>query len=350
MTLKDLEDYKVIWSEPFHTPYREYDIYSPGSPGTEGSALVAAFNLLELANLKKYGHYTQSAKALYQFIQICRLTELFFYTEVGYRELLGIFNKYLGMNDLSLPSLMSKQTAQLFWKKMQEPSWKDFQQEIYLATKKASAEIEEFFKEMEKTIKKRAAAVKESGHSDCTVAVDKEGNMAAIVHTINSSHYYGLGLTVDGVSVADSASFMQKSIENVRPGARFSLGCNQVIVLKKQKPFLATACIGAIHEATIQCVFNALDFNMDPQKAVEMPCILTPALNPSEYNKQTVGEGQFAEEILKAVRAMGQEIKVLSLEEQWHQLGGWVGIKIDQKTGKLKGGVQLDLNGVAAGY
>jgi gamma-glutamyltranspeptidase/glutathione hydrolase len=349
MTLKDLEDYKVLWSEPAHTTYRDYDIYSPGPPGTEGASLIAAFNLLELANLKKYGHYTQSAEALYQFIQISRLTGLFLDTELGYRDLLDIFNKYFGMNDFSHQPLTSKQTARLFWKKMQEPSWKDFQREVYLASKKGSAEAEKFFEEMEKVIKKKAAAQKESGHSDCVAAVDKEGNMAAIVHTINCQ-YYGFGLTVDGVSVADTGSFVQAFIADVGPGARLSLGGNQVIVLKKQKPFLATSCIGSIHEATIQCVFNVLDFDMNPQKAVEMPCFLTPAFHPSEYNKQTVGEGRFAEEILAAVRAMGQEIKVLPAEKQWLQLGGWVGIKIDPKTGKLKGGVPLVVNGVALGY
>jgi hypothetical protein len=47
---------------------------------------------------------------------------------------------------------------------------------------------------------------------------------------------------------------------------------------------------------------------------------------------------------------MGQEIQVLPTEKLWLQLGGWVGIKIDPETGKLKGGAPLDINGVAAGY
>jgi gamma-glutamyltranspeptidase len=37
-----------------------------------GASLIQAFNLLELADLRKYGHYTRSAEALYQFIQISR--------------------------------------------------------------------------------------------------------------------------------------------------------------------------------------------------------------------------------------------------------------------------------------
>ena len=77
---------------------------------------------------------------------------------------------------------------------------------------------------------------------------------------------------------------------------------------------------------------------------------MTPALNPGENNKQTVGEGQFPDEILEALRAMGQEIKVLPSEKQWLQTGAWVGIKIDPKTGKCTGGVPLMLNGVALGY
>jgi hypothetical protein len=42
---------------------------------------------------------------------------------------------------------------------------------------------------------------------------------------------------------------------------------------------------------------------------------MTLAMHPAENNKQTVGEGQFPDEILEALRAMGQEIKVLPSEE-----------------------------------
>lgn len=349
MTLKDLENYRVKWTEPVHTSYRDYDLYSPGPPGTEGASMLAAFNLLELANLKQYGHYTRSAKALYQFIQISRLTGLFLDTELGYRDLLDTLNKYFSMNDFSHQPLISKETARVFWKRMQEPSWKYFQETVYSTSKDISPAAKEFFKDLEQVRKKKVSAQENSRHSDSVVAVDKEGNMAAIVHSINCQ-YYGFGLTVDGVSVANTGSFVQSFIEDVGPGSRLALGGNQVIVLKKQKPLLVTSCIGAIHEAVMQCVYNVLDFDMDPQEAVEMPCFLSPALHPSESNNQVVGEGHFAEDILKAVRAMGQALKVLPAESLWPQLGGWAGIKIDPKTGKLKGGVTLYLNGVSAGY
>jgi gamma-glutamyltranspeptidase/glutathione hydrolase len=350
MTLKDLEDYKVTWSEPAHTTYRGYDIYSMGAPGFAGVSMIGAFNLLELADLEKSSHYTRSAKALYQFIRISRVCGLYYNLAMGRKGLGKIFSKYISMKDFSRQSLMSKKTAKMIWKKMQGSSWKDFQQEVYLALKKGSPGDEEFIKDIERTIKKKNEAREASGHSDCVVAIDKEGNMAAVVHSINSQ-YFGFGLTVDGVSVADTGSYMKEIIALVGPGKRLIDSTNQVIVLKKGKPFLATSCIGGgLYEATLQCVVNVLDYNMDPQTAVETPYFMTPALHPDENNKQTVGEGQFPDEILEALRAMGQEIKVLSSEEQWLQTGGWVGIKIDPKTGKCKGGVPLWLNGVAAGY
>lgn len=354
ITLKDLEDYRVIWSEPSYVRYREYDIYSMGPPGMEGVALLGGFNLLEHADLKQYGHYSRSAKALYQYIQISRLTGLFLDFDLESGILHEVFHKYFGMNDYSRRFLTDKQTISLVWGKMRRPSWKDFQREICATLGKYAAEAEEYFKELEKTIEKRAAAQKKQRqkkqrHSDCVVAVDEEGNIAAVVHSINAQ-YYGLGLTVDGVTIADTGSFVQGVIDKVGPGSRLPLGGNPVIALKEKKPFLATSCIGSIHEATSQCVLNVLDYNMEPQEAAEMPLFFTPALLPSECNKQTVGEGSFAPPILDAVRAMGQEIKVLPKEKQWIQVGGWVGLRIDPKTGKLTGGVSMILNGVAVGY
>ncbi len=351
ITLKDLEDYKVLWSEPAHTTYREYEIFSLGAPCYDGAAVIGAFNLLELADLDKFGHYTRSAKALYQFIQISRVSQLFYYLGSGYRNLREIFTKYIPISDFSPRSWTSKQRAQLIWEKMQGPSWHRLNREIYLAMKESSAYDDEFLKDIEKTRKKKIEAQKKPASSDCVVAVDENGNMAAIVHTINSGGYFGFGLMVDGVSIASSGSLYQEFIVKIEAGAPLPIATNQVIVLKKGKPFLATSCIGdGLHEATLQCVYNVLDFNMDPKTAVETPYFMTPALDPAECDKQTVGEGQFAEEILKAVREMGQEIKVLPADKQWLQLGLWTGIKIDPKTGKLKGGAPFSVNGVAAGY
>lgn len=349
MTLKDLENYKIIWSEPSHTRYREYDIYSMGAPGIEGACLIGDFNLLECADIKKYGHYSRSGKALYQYIKINRLTGLFLDYNIETGALNKPFRKHFGDADFSRRFLTDKKRVAQLWKKMQEPSWKDFQRDVHLTFLKESAKVEEYYKNLEKIMKERAEAQKKQKHSDCVVAVDKEGNVAAVLHSINS-HYYGFGLTVDGVSISDSGSFLQDSIERSGPGARLTSCGNPSIVLKDKKPFLATSCIGSIHEATSQCILNVLDYGKDPQEAADMPLFYTPGLLPAERNKQTVGEGSFSKEVIEEVRALGQDIKILPPEKIWLQIGGWVGIKIDPKTGKLTGGVTKVLNGIADGY
>jgi gamma-glutamyltranspeptidase len=50
ITLKDLDDYKVLWSEPAHTTYREYDIFSLGA---HGYGSVVSIGALLIRRLKK---------------------------------------------------------------------------------------------------------------------------------------------------------------------------------------------------------------------------------------------------------------------------------------------------------
>jgi hypothetical protein len=64
----------------------------------------------------------------------------------------------------------------------------------------------------------------------------------------------------------------------------------------------------------------------------------------------TLAEGDFAEKLVEAVIAKGQDIKLLSKKESYAQLGYWVAIQIDQKTGKRVGLAPPVGNGCVAGY
>ena len=72
ITLDDMAAYEVIWSEPVHTTYHGYDVYGPGLPDHGGVNTIEAFNLLEVADLGQYGHYSTSPEALFWFMQIAR--------------------------------------------------------------------------------------------------------------------------------------------------------------------------------------------------------------------------------------------------------------------------------------
>jgi len=340
MTFGDLENYEVLWSEALPAKYGDYEVYSMALPNYGGLAVIESFNLLDIANLAQHGHYASSPEALYWFIQIVRVNGYLGPSESGPAFGLPIaseiIQKYFPEGDISLESRTRKETAELVWDKMNKPEWENLKDEVLEWSIKETAHI---WEGLERDLKRPR-------HSACIAAIDQWGNFCAIVHSINTINWGTTGIFVDGISIPDSACFQQPIIKEVGPGVRLPDPQNPTIVLKEGKPVLACSSIGiGLNEVTIQSILNVIDFDMDPQAAVDAPQFLRPPWSPYEFEKQCVAAGVFSEEILEAVKKMGQDFKISS-----EGIGYWVGVKIEQKTGKLQGGVSPQLNGLAEGY
>jgi gamma-glutamyltranspeptidase/glutathione hydrolase len=201
---------------------------------------------------------------------------------------------------------------------------------------------------------------KSDNHSAGVVAVDGEGNVAAVLHSINSSGLWGsTGIFVDGVSIPDSAAVQQSQIARIKPGDRLPETTNPVIVLKNDKPYLASSCTGmALHQATMSNLVNVLDFGMDLKKSIDTPNFLGPFFGMSVDGKppapqlymELLAEGEFDENLVKAVVAKGQSIKLLPKAQTRSLSGYWVAIQIDPKTGKRVGVAPPLVNGDVVGY
>jgi len=344
VTMQDLQNYEVIWSEPSHTAYRDYDVYSLGIPSYGGVNTLEALNLYEEADLPRFGHYTESADALYWFIQISQVAGFTGPSDLSLHDPNEIMRKHMPDMKFSDEYRLSEESAERIWRLMQSPQWKMMKQEAYEEAMKDTGAIEGIIKSFQRPKKKHDEFKKKTGHSAAVVAVDEKGNIAAVVHTINSG-LWGSGIMVDGISVADAASFQQKLIKKHGPSARLPDPTHPHIILKNGTPYLGGSSIGfGLHEGTLQCLTNVLDFGMNPRAAVEKPQFGTPEWIPVESNMQTIGEGEFSEEILEGVIALGQLLKVNP------KPGYWIGITIDPKTGELRGGVSSKLNGLADGY
>src|SRR5262245_26549079 len=328
VTLADMKAYRPIWSEPLQTSYRGYQIYSLGLPSLGGVNTIEAFNLLEAADLKQSGHYTTSPEALYEFIRICR---------AGYFLSLfptDIIKTYLPDLDLAPESRVKKESARLLWRKMHEPGW-------------------------EKMLSVFAPKDKGDNHSAGVVAVDGQGNVAAVLHSINTAVWGTTGIFVDGISIPDSASFQQSQIDRIKPGDRLPDPTNPLIVLKNEKPYLASSSVGsALEEVIMSNLVNVLDVGMDLRKALDTPIVVGPVFGSRvgkgppvvELDMERVAEGKFDENLVKAVVAKGQAIKILQKDQTRGQCGYWVAIQIDPKTGKRVGVAPPLLNGQVAGY
>jgi gamma-glutamyltranspeptidase / glutathione hydrolase len=82
-------------------------------------------------------------------------------------------------------------------------------------------------------------------HSNAIVAIAKEGNIAAVTHTINAVIWGDTGIVVDGVPIRDSAGFQQTALAGLKPGERVPHQIIDSIAFDGDKPVLATGSIAA---------------------------------------------------------------------------------------------------------
>jgi gamma-glutamyltranspeptidase/glutathione hydrolase len=320
MTLEDLAGYRAMWTEPLAMPYRGYQVVSLGAPSKGGLMTLGSLKVAEVADLRKYGHYESSAEALYYLIQITR--EEYNLVHMSAAE----FKNYLPGVAFSPESLLSADTAQRLWARIQ------------------------------RNITAKPPAVRPgSNHSAGVLAVDEQGNVASILHSLNGVLWGSTGIFVDGISIPDSACFQQQPIASAGPGVRLPEISNPLMVLKGGKPVLASTTIGsALHQAALQNLINVLDFGMDPKTSAYQPNTQGPFYGVSltgpgkpEYEKEAVGERDFSQAVLDGVRARGRAIKIVYENDQ---RGFWVGIQIDPRVHKLFGGVTKGLNAMVEGY
>jgi gamma-glutamyltranspeptidase/glutathione hydrolase len=313
ISLDDMANYEVIWSQPASTNYHGYDVYAPGRPGFGGVSAIEAFNLFDLAELRSMGHYSQEPDALFWLMQITRKNILDHLTPDQIHEL------FPGQ-DLLDEARLKRETSAWLWDQIRTGN--------FHFTNHPG----------------------ENSHSAAVISVDRKGNVAALVHTSNAYFYGGTGISVDGVYVPDPAALQQQSISQAGPGERLPDPINPMIVLKDGVPVFASSCTGQIHRESLQRMVSMLDFGYDPDRAQSAPTIVAPDFSLGE-TVERVAEDEFSSILLEDVRRMGQPIEVLEMtfENIIATRGLWIGVKIDPVNGSLLGSAPVILDGYVAG-
>jgi gamma-glutamyltranspeptidase/glutathione hydrolase len=319
ITLADLQAYRPTWEEPLRTEHRGHEVCVPGFASTGGVAMVEALHLLALADLAKRPQGASSAENLFWLMQIGNCQALGFLAEEKLKNFSGL--------DLTARSRLKKETAAGIWEQMEQGKWS-----LGAALRKG-----------------------EEGppkHSDGLVVVDQWGNMAAVTHSINTVLWGNTGLFVDGVSIPDAASFQQQAIQRAGPGNRLADPMCPLIVLKEGKPVLGSSAIGGgLHQLTLQMLASVLDFQVDPQAAIDSPAFLAPSFF-STPPKAQVTKGEFDAKIIDQLKALGQPVAELSAAEAAGHRGYWVGVQVVPQT-QLRRGVgarKPPLPAAAQGY
>ncbi len=314
LSMKDMETYEVIWSEPVHTNYHGYDVYVHGLPAAGGVNTIEALRFADLAGMSTRPFYGESAESLYLMSNITRPAIPLTYGG----EAMGAAMQM----DLSLQGRLNPETTAKLWAIIQGGHFPGI------------------------TPPKTAPA-----HSDGVVVVDQEGNMAAMVHSINTVSWGTNGLNIDGISIPDSAAIQVSAVAATTPGERLPDPTNPGLVMKDGKPYLGFASIGAgLHQRTTAALISVLDFGMTPQQAIDAPAFgFTEFTAQGTGGAQTMGKGDLSPEMIAEVAELGMEIK-----EEDSTRGYWIGIMIDPETGELRGGgpreFAITMGGRAVGY
>ncbi len=278
-------------------------------------------NLAELAGVSEYGHYGDSPEALFWLTQISRPGLTF---AIGGKEAADGIAAMIGA-DLTHETRVEKETSAKLWGAIQDGSFPGV-----VVTEGAAA-----------------------AHSDAVVAIDRWGNIAAVVHSINTVSWGTTGIFVDGISIPDSGIFQQGMMAQIEPGSRLPDPTNPGLVLRDGKPFMGFSSIGSgLHQRTIGGLISVLDFGLTPSEAVGKPALgsfsfSALAEDGSGPAAQGVGVGDYPAEFIAQVEAMGQPI-----EENDGSRGYWIAIMIDPETAELHGASirGLELGGRAVGY
>lgn len=313
ITLDDMANYEVIWSQPASTKYHGYEVYAPGRPGFGGVSAIEAFNLFDLADLVSMGHYAQDADSLFWLMQITRLNILDFLSADQIHEM------FPGQ-DLSTEARSKRETSDWLWEQIRTGNF---------------------------PFTNRPA---DNSHSAAVISVDRYGNVAALVHTSNAYFYGGTGISVDGVYVPDPAALQQQRISQAGPGERLPDPINPMIFLKDGEPVFASSCTGQIHRESLQRMVSMLDFGYDPDSAQRAPTIIAPDFSLGKAVER-VAEDEFSSVLLDDVRRKGQQIEELEMifENIIATRGIWIGVKIDPVNGSLQGSAPEILDGYVAG-
>jgi gamma-glutamyltranspeptidase / glutathione hydrolase len=314
-----MASYKALWSEPTRVMYGDYEVTSLGLPSLGGLQTLSSLMLAD----SKRGDYRKSADVLYALIQIGKLERALSYAPPD--QLKRLFPGLDASPSARLSPATTKQLASV----LRDRNW---EAKLLRATQEPAR-----------------------NHSSSVVAVDEQGNVAALLHSCNCLLWGTTGIFVDGISIPDAATFQQAGISRAGPGTRLPEATNPVIVLKDKRPVLASVAIGsALHEVTLQNLINVLHLGLDPQTSVRQPNFQGPFLgmrmtgqSQPQMTKEVLDPG-FSDSVIQGLKRRGLDI--YEGRDGAVQSGYWIGIRIDPKNKSLSGGATRRLNSFIDGY
>jgi gamma-glutamyltranspeptidase/glutathione hydrolase len=303
-SLDDMAAYKVRWEASLSLPFRGAAVFGPGAGNAGGCGVLEALNLLDHATGRGERPYWQDAEALRTMALTIRAAFVSPYAP----EILA-FEHAHGIGG----SCAARLTP------------------AYGATVAQALD----------GLLRTSATPPAGHHSGSVVAVDRWGNVAALVHTSNTVIWGDTALVVQGVPIPAPAGLNRPRLVAAAPGARITNDMAPVIVLRDGRPVLAIAAIGtSLTHETVRLVAGLLRPSADLGATLAAPPLL---LNvdriaaPLAGQPELVPEGAYPPAMLDALRRTRLAIETVPASRML-VLRGTAALASLEPDGRARGG------------
>jgi len=238
VTPEDLRRYAPIWSEPRQQTVFGHTVYVNGPPHYGAYALLTGLNLAEARQLDRKGAYWTDPDTFLELTRICQ---------------------FVATAPALSPSIAERLRSQ----------GTDVSPAAQLGKGYARAVASQ--------LDALLAPTPDQGpkHSNAIVAIDRDGNIAVVTHTINAVIWGDTGIVVGGIPLPDSAGFQQPALAAIKPGDRVPHQIVDTLVFAGERPVLATASIGSsLIPETLRVLLGVLGQQQDPVTAMAAPPLL----------------------------------------------------------------------------
>jgi gamma-glutamyltranspeptidase/glutathione hydrolase len=303
VTADDLKRYEPVWSEPCKETVFGHTVYVNGPPHLGAQSLFTGLNLAEALKLDEKGPYWTDPAT---FQALARIGPV-----------------------VTVAPLIGKRTADLLRSKGVDLSpsaqlGKDYAQAL-------APLFDRIF---------TPPAGDDPKHSNAIVVVDRDGNIAAITHTINSVIWGDTGIVVGGIPIPDSASFQQAALAAIKPGDRVPHRIIDTIAFEGDTPILATASIGSsLVPECIRALLGVLGQHQDLATIMRAPPLLANVSmsvieRPAWQLSVPVPPDAYSAEFISKLKALGLVLDEMPSATVAGLRGTLAAVSIDPKTGK----------------
>lgn len=303
VTLEDLARYKPVWRDPLSVPFGGATVFGPGEDSSGTCPTLEVINLLSSLHIETLGSYWRDPKAFKAYVHALR-----FALYGHYWPRVAAFERAHGLVGDCRVRLTPQYAAAV---------------SPHLASLLDAPEVGA-----------------EVGHdTQAIVVVDHWGNVAALLHSINTVNWGDTGIVVGGIPIADAGAINRDKLVKMKPGESVPNLLSPVIALKAGKPVLAVASTGVSSTPeTIRLVGGVLAGGADLLSLMSAPPLLV-NLNSFEPNQSLVNRaesiptGAYDAQQLQAIEAEGVPVREESLLRIWATRGTAVMVVIDQPSG-----------------